>query len=58
MSTINGNIQPGFVSIGADSKGHKLKEPSKEKIEKLIERLGCYSSVYRKSNLNRLVQLV
>jgi protein gp37 len=48
-------IQPGFVSIGADSKGHGLKEPSKEKIEKLIGRLSNYTSVYEKKNLSRLL---
>jgi hypothetical protein len=47
--------KPGFVSIGADSKGHGLKEPSKEKIEKLMERLSHYTSVYKKENLSRLL---
>jgi DNA repair photolyase len=47
--------KPGFVSIGADSKGHGLKEPSKEKIEKLMERLSHYISVYKKENLQRLL---
>jgi hypothetical protein len=30
-------IEPNFVSIGADSKGHHLPEPSKEKVEQLIQ---------------------
>lgn len=47
-------VNPGFVSIGADSKGHGLKEPSKKKIEKLIGRLKHYSCVYEKKNLSRL----
>jgi hypothetical protein len=48
-------VKPEFVSIGADSKGHGLKEPSKEKIEKLMERLSHYTSVYKKENLSRLL---
>ena len=48
-------IQPGFVSIGADSKGHGLKEPSKEKIKKLMGRLSNYTSIYKKKNLSRLL---
>lgn len=44
-------------NIGADSKGHNLPEPSKEKILQLIDgikKLGII--VHEKSNLNRLTQ--
>ena len=50
-------IEPNFVSIGADSKGHKLPEPSKEKIEQLIDKItesGIEIKV--KSNLKRVVE--
>jgi len=33
-------IEPDFVSIGADSKGHHLPEPPAEKVDKLIEELS------------------
>lgn len=46
-------INPKFVSIGADSKGHKLPEPSAEKVQRLIAGLG-YIEVKLKSNLIRL----
>lgn len=46
--------KPKFVSIGADSKGHKLNEPSADKIKLLIYELEKFTSVYKKPNLNRL----
>ena len=46
-------IKPEFVSIGADSKGHNLAEPSKEKVEALIAELR-FTEVKIKSNLRRL----
>lgn len=48
-------IAPEFVSIGADSKGHNLPEPSGGKIPRLIEGLQGITSVKVKSNLKRLV---
>ncbi len=48
-------IQPKFVSIGADSKGHNLPEPSKEKLERLIEELKRFTEVKIKKNLKRLL---
>lgn len=45
-------INPSQINIGADSGGHKLPEPSKDKIMKLIEALG--ETVVKKTNLNRL----
>jgi len=48
------SINPLFVSIGADSKGHNLPEPSPEKIEALIEELRGKTDIYIKGNLRRL----
>lgn len=48
-------IHPHFVSIGADSKGHHLPEPSSEKLQALISGLEKFTKVYRKSNLRRLL---
>ena len=48
-------IMPKFVSIGADSKGHNLPEPSStEKVEYLIDELGAFTEVKLKANLARL----
>jgi len=47
-------IQPEFVNIGADSKGHGLAEPSAEKLEQLIKDLEKITEVRIKSNLGRL----
>ena len=48
-------INPEWVVIGADSKNHGLKEPSKEKILKLIEELKKFTEVKIKDNLIRLI---
>jgi len=50
------HINPKFVSIGADSKGHNLPEPSKEKIEALIKELKKFTNVKLKNNLKRLTK--
>jgi DNA repair photolyase len=47
-------IEPEFVSIGADSKGHNLPEPSSEKVNRLIEELSKFTVVKIKDNLARL----
>lgn len=49
------SIDPEYVSIGADSKGMHLKEPSKEKIEKLIQEIKKLTKIKIKRNLNRLL---
>lgn len=49
-------IEPEFVSIGADSKGHGLPEPSKEKILELIKQLKQFTEVKIKDNLNRILK--
>lgn len=50
------NIKPEFVNIGADSKGHKLPEPSSEKIKELIKELEKFTKVNLKDNLKRLMK--
>ena len=46
---------PLFVSIGADSKGHHLPEPSAEKVLDLIEALKEITEVKIKDNLERII---
>lgn len=49
-------IQPEFVNIGADSKGHGLWEPSAADVRLLIEKLTEYGVPIReKRNLGRLL---
>lgn len=45
---------PEWVNIGADSKGHDLPEPPKEKVKKLIEILQKTTQVKLKGNLGRI----
>lgn len=48
-------INPEFVNIGADSKGHKLPEPPIEKVHALIDRLQKANiEIREKNNLDRL----
>ena len=47
-------IHPEFVSIGADSKGHNLPEPSWDKVQALIKELKKFTEVKIKDNLYRL----
>lgn len=49
-------VCPDFVSIGADSKGHKLPEPDDGKILDLVENVKNFTTVKKKSNLNRLLK--
>ena len=48
--------RPDWVNIGADSCGHKLLEPSKDKIVELIEELEKVTDVKIKTNLRRLLR--
>lgn len=49
------HIEPDFVNIGADSKGHGLPEPPLWKVEALIENLQARGiEVREKQNLERL----
>lgn len=49
-------IEPNFVSMGADSKGHDLPEPSAAKISDLVGRLKEFTDIKKKGNLNRLLE--
>ena len=49
-------ISPGFVNLGADSKGHNLIEPDIKKIMGLVNRLKGHGVELRiKENLRRLL---
>lgn len=48
-------IAPEFVSIGADSKGHGLPEPTAEEITQLILELEMFTAVKLKKNLRRIL---
>jgi hypothetical protein len=52
-------IEPVFVSIGADSKGHakagRIKEPTARQVEELIKRLSIFTEVRLKPNLQRII---
>lgn len=48
-------INPKWVNIGADSKGHNLPEPPKEKVLALIEELRGFTEVKIKPNLKRII---
>ena len=50
-------IGPEFVSIGADSKGYNLPEPSPAKVKELISELEKFTEVKIKNNLNRIKKL-
>lgn len=49
------DIEPAWVNIGADSKGHKLPEPVPEKVILLINELKTFTEVKIKKNLKRLM---
>ena len=46
---------PQKVNIGADSKRNNLPEPSKEKLLELIDRLKEFTTIDKKTNLQRLL---
>lgn len=48
------SVQPKFVNIRADSKGHNLPEPSWDKVQELVDSLALFTKVKIKDNLNRL----
>jgi len=48
-------VEPEFVSIGADSKGHRLPEPSSLKLGFLIQALQEFAEVKIKPNLGQLL---
>jgi len=47
---------PLWVNIGADSQGHKLPEPSRKEILRLIIRLKKFTNVRKKKNLDRILK--
>jgi len=47
-------IKPLWVNIGADSQGHNLPEPNREKIIELVARLKEFTEIKKKVNLERL----
>jgi len=47
---------PVQINIGADSGGHHLPEPSKDKILALIDELKSFTKVEQKKNLRRLLK--
>lgn len=49
------HINPEFVSIGADSKGHNLPEPSSTKLSSLINELNQFTKIVQKKNLARIL---
>ena len=49
------NMHPNFVSIGADSQGHNLLEPSSIKVKQLIKALKQITEVKLKDNLKRIM---
>lgn len=49
-------LKPKYVSIGADSKGHKLPEPDKDTLKRFIRKLKKITEVKPKSNLGRLLR--
>ena len=50
-------VKPEFVSIGADSKGHHLPEPSTGKLQRLCDELRMITEVKVKSNLVILIKV-
>ena len=51
------DCKPDQVNIGADSKGHNLPEPSKDKILELIDCIAISDiKVHQKENLKRLLK--
>lgn len=50
--------RPEWVNIGADSKGHNLPEPPKEKVLNLIDALQKETDVKLKRNLQRILKTI
>ena len=51
------DINPEFLNLGADSKGHGLTEPTVEKVHALVDKLKEYGIELReKHNLERLMR--
>jgi DNA repair photolyase len=50
-------INPIQVNIGADSGGHNLPEPSKDKLLEFIDQIQKFTIIHNKSNLKRILSL-
>jgi len=48
-------IKPYQVNIGADSKGHNLPEPKKDKVKQLVENIKDITLVHYKNNIFRIL---
>lgn len=48
------DLDPEFIVVGADSKGHKLEEPEGAKVREFIEEAKKHTKVFEKTNLGRL----
>ena len=49
-------INPAFVSIGADSKGHNLIEPTAQELKDLVVELSSITEIKLKKNVYRLLE--
>ncbi len=49
-------INPTFVSIGADSKGHNLIEPTAQELKDLVVELSTITEIKLKKNVDRLLE--
>jgi len=47
--------KPTWINIGADSKEHKLPEPTKEKILALVEEINKFTTIKKKHNIARIL---
>jgi DNA repair photolyase len=56
MLAIVKQCSPSWVSVGADSKGHNLPEPSASEVLALIHELEQFTKVERKKNLKRILE--
>lgn len=56
MLRLVGGCNPKWINVGGDSKGHKLPEPSPEKVKELIAELSKITEIRQKRNLKRLLK--
>ena len=49
-------LSPEWVAIGADSKGHKLPEPTPEKVRSLVLAISNVPVIIKR-NLRRIVEI-
>lgn len=56
LVTMIRDVLPDYISIGADSKSNGLEEPTKDELKKLIKKLGDFTEVKIKKNINRIIE--